>query len=429
MSAGSRRQVPAGLVLALVLGAPANAAAHRDVAVGSGPLFVGATAPRIERQRIVLTCRDEDAGPVCEFEAHYAVANRTTQELVARGVFLGRRARQLQISTDEPSTTAVLDLEAMLPLKTRARGLLCTNTLAVFFTAPPADECLMRSSVPPLPLWTGRAFALPLAPGQTRWLAATGTLAPGVVHHHPQPKPSAWTRHPLLGHQRERVYHLDYWLDSSLALLTTDDASPLSARPLYDIETEVEVRLPTAWAARVISPWRPQPDRPLDAQAWRMLDDGGWHVARERFSSKNLPTALSIEIRRVPSFWRLGGAFIGAGVTLTDVVEERIRVGYELKLGSSLSSNGGLASISVDTNWEQLAIVTPGLELTTPMLDPVPSLGLGVGLPIMLAPERAVGVRGSLGVHFYGMGVVASYDWFHSESAHSQWTLLGQLSL
>lgn len=421
--------MPAGLVLALVLGASANAAAHRDVAVGSGPLFVGATAPRIARQRIVLTCRDEDAGPVCDFEAHYGVANLTPQDLLARGVFLGRRAHQLQVSTDEPSTAAVLDLEAMFRFKTRARGLLCTNTLAVFFTAPPANECLMRLSVPPLPRWTGRAFALRLAPGQTRWLAATGTLAPGVVYHHPQPKPSAWTRHPLLGQQGERVYHVDYWLDSSFALLAADDDTPPAAWPPYDIETEVEVRLPTAWAARVISPRRPLPGRPLDAQAWRMLDDGGWHVARERFSSKNLPTGLSIEIRRAPSFLRLGGAFIAGGVTLTDVVEERIRVGYELKLGSSLSSNGGLASISVDTNWQRLAIVTPGLELTTPMIGPMPSLGLGVGLPIMLAPERAVGVRGSLGIHFHGMGVVASYDWFHAESAHSQWTLLGQLSL
>jgi hypothetical protein len=436
MSSWRRHGVGLALAWSLVVPTKARAADafERDVAVGSGPLFVGATSPRVERQQIVLTCRDEGNVPVCDFTARYAIANRTPHALPVTGAFYARHVRQLRLSTDDSSAGASLPAEAIAGLEARVHRVLCFNFLSVFFTAYPADECFpRRGSIQPMANWTERAFALPLAPQQTRWLAAAGTLEPGAALSSPWPEPPASTRHRLLGRQVERTYYINYWLNSGLDRDNGDavpDSSVMSA-----IETEVEVRLPAAWVASVRSPRQVfSPRRALSAAEWQTRDEDGWQVAHRWFSAENLPVALSIEIRRVPSFLRLGGAFSGAGSTLNGAVESRMRFGYELALGRTPPASMALASVSVDTNWRGLALVTPGFELATPMLELVPSLGLGVGLPVVLAPRRQLGLRGLLGVHFFGLGVVVSYDWFPRTmvtalAGGAQWTLLGQLSL
>jgi hypothetical protein len=58
----------------------------------------------------------------------------------------------------------------------------------------------------------------------------------------------------------------------------------------------------------------------------------------------------------------------------------------------------------------------------------IPSVGLGVGVPVQLAPDLRVGGRVALDVHFPLIGFVAALDLYPTAGLY-QVSLLGQVGL
>lgn len=400
-------------LLAASIGATTQARADtlraRNVAAGSGllfPLRSDATTP-VETQHVVLTCREEGERPVCEFSASYRIANRAPDASDVVGAFYGRHARAVRIATNGSSVAAQLGPTDVEAIEDQVRERFCGGLQSISFTNAPGVECTGDHGPARLDAWTHGELAVRLEPGETRPVVVTGTLYPGRSDGGDE----SWmpSRHPLLGKMAVEEYQLDFWLGTAHR------------------ETEFEVHLPDGWDVRIQSPIR---RTKIEPDVWPSSHEGQMHVARRRFVGDALPEAVNILIERSPSFFRRGGPFIGVGGALGTAAGLRTRIGYELALGTKRLARATLVSLSVDTNWNDLAIVAPGLSLAVPLFGP--SLGLGLGLPVVVAPERRAGVRGILGVHVWGLGFVASYDWLPGTSnasrAQSQWTLLGQLS-
>lgn len=409
-----RQRFVLAAVLTLVVGTTTPARAdhveYRDAAVGTGLRFPASfdVPAHVETQHIVLTCRDERGAPVCDFTATYRLANRGTETEDVVGSFYGRHLRNVRVTADGPGTSALLRPADRVGVEEQVHERLCSNLLSIVSTAAPVAECAFRVQQP-LARWAHAEVALNLAPEETRSVSVTGTLEPGRSDD----RDESWmpSRHPLLGHLAVARHDLDFWLASVGGV------------------TEVEVRLPDGWDATVRSPSRAGEGR-LEVEPWSLLREGDRNVARRRFKANELPEAVNVVIERSPSFLRRGGPLVGVGGAVGTAAGLRMRMGYELALATRGVARATLASLSVDTDWNKLAIVTPGLGLALPLF--VPSLGLGLGLPVVVAPERRVGVRGMAGVHVWGVGFVASYDWLpetaNASRSQSQWTLLGQVS-
>ncbi|MDF2697461.1 MAG: hypothetical protein K0S65_5844, partial [Labilithrix sp.] len=316
------RRFVVGFLLAFIgvtTRARADHVEYRDVAVASGLRFPASfdTPSHVETQHIVLTCREERGAPVCDFTASYRVANRATEKEDVAGAFYGRRVRNLQIATDGSRSTTTLLPPDMVSIEEQVHELLCGNLLSLVFTAAPAAECALHHAQR-MALWTHGAFAAGLAPGETQSLIVTGTLEPGLSHT----RGESWmpSRHPLIGQLSVATYYVDFWLDSVRS------------------ETEFEVRLPDGWGVSVRSPTRAAEGRPahqrLEAEAWPLSREGELHVVRRKFAPDALPEAVSVVIERSPSFLRRGGPFIGFGASLGGTEGFRMRMGYELALGT-----------------------------------------------------------------------------------------------
>ena len=89
--------------------------------------------------------------------------------------------------------------------------------------------------------------------------------------------------------------------------------------------------------------------------------------------------------------------------------------------------------LAADSNLTDLLVISPTIEVVSPMLLPIPapSFGVGIGLPLEVQPSFRWGTRFQISVIYPLIGFVASFDAFRSHDSHqdeSRWTLLGQLS-
>jgi hypothetical protein len=93
----------------------------------------------------------------------------------------------------------------------------------------------------------------------------------------------------------------------------------------------------------------------------------------------------------------IGGTF-GVGV--------RGRIGYEVGVRPWL-----LGSMSLGTDFDEELTITPVIEAATPSAMVLPSLGLGVGAPIRVRPDSAVGLRIQL-VATWPVGFITTFDYW-----------------
>jgi hypothetical protein len=102
-----------------------------------------------------------------------------------------------------------------------------------------------------------------------------------------------------------------------------------------------------------------------------------------------------------------GGPFFGLGVGYADPDVAKLRAGWELFAPSYLAH-----AVAVELDGRRRTSVALTSELMSPLLMFLPSVGVGAGLPIQLAPELLVGVRGQLSVQLPYLGLVTTLDVF-----------------
>jgi hypothetical protein len=92
-------------------------------------------------------------------------------------------------------------------------------------------------------------------------------------------------------------------------------------------------------------------------------------------------------------------------------------------------------SITADTDFKRRLVLSPNIEAALPhitMIPFLPSLGVGVGLPIQIVPTATVGARVFGTVQLWAVGFVTAVDIFpglSSEEGRYQVSLMARASL
>ena len=351
----------------------ANVAASSHPAGPAGAVAVTPGTPLVvEREHLEIDCRTE-----CRFRATYAIVNPTAASVRTLAVFWGGGGN---IELSVPGKAArVLPDEELEAVKRAYRSL----------EEPP-------DSVPsPHP----EGIDLELAPGARVELVAHGELDAGWSGNRGYAVEPVYARHSVFQPARPfaGITTASYYLSP---IRTFRSAGPITlvVRPASDAVATLETidgrleALPLDSSGRAVI----APDR---ARMLHLSFDGrrSFHVGGP--------------------FVGIGGAFGGSGRGL------RLRAGWEIAAPSWL-----FWSATAETNASDLFVVTPLIEVATDQVLILPSLGLGVGAPIRIEPDRAVGARiqGSLGV--YKLGLIGVLDHYPSAS-ETIFSLLGQVWL
>ncbi|AKF10253.1 hypothetical protein DB32_007402 [Sandaracinus amylolyticus] len=207
-----------------------------------------------------------------------------------------------------------------------------------------------------------------------------------------------YARHPLLATPWVRVRRGFVWV-------RPDDLRFASIGP-----THVRVRVPEGW----------HPGADL-----RATDEA--RVLTYESPRENAPRRIGMELTRGSrgDFFRHGGPFLALGGTIDAGV--RGRVGYEIGLGEFV-----LVSVAVDTDFEEQAIVTPQVELASWGMVLIPSLSLGVGVPVRVTSTEdhpsTVGIRIESSATFFAAAFVATLDVWPGEGDFAL-SILGRVGL
>ena len=153
------------------------------------------------------------------------------------------------------------------------------------------------------------------------------------------------------------------------------------------------------YTARYPSKWSEIP-------GWQHRDEGD-----QRIATKTGPATKSeyFSPRLSTPAWKLvnGGPYIELGGTFDTGF--RARVGYEVGLRTWL-----LTSLAVGSDLDEDVIVTPLVEAASPSVVFVPSFGIGLGAPVRVLPDTAVGIRLQL-VATWLLGFVTTFDYWPSD--------------
>jgi hypothetical protein len=240
-------------------------------------------------------------------------------------------------------------------------------------TAPPRPDVEQGADL---------TFRLVAAPGSRHEIVVSGSargdpqfLDDGAVG----------ARHMLVATRAPKVV-VGYAFDNYLALSDRWHGSP---------PVEQVVTYPSGWAPPVVSP-----------ASWATRREGATTVlTRVTTVTEGRDLSLYVEVPLRWGGFRVGGPVLGIGGTTNGTKGVRGRLGFEVAAPSWL-----LYSLTADTDFAHRAIVTPMVEAASPVILIIPSVGLGVGMPVQVAPSVRPGARIQGDMQFYPVGLAVSGD-------------------
>lgn len=338
------------------------------------PLSARPTGLEVESEALRVTCEEAaGGGPTCRFEAIYRVHNPGAQAETVVGAFYGARAREVSIvaggrkadRTLTPEEGQALDeaLDATAGEQIRRRQNSLTST----------QEKVGRYG-----------FEAAFGAGERGTVEARGVLEPGQRFEPTGYRHAAVeSRHLLLGSEgRDRTWDLEYLV----APVWTWAGDPT-------IEVEVEVRGPY----RVL----------LGDGGWSREERDGAAIARGRWRAKDGPGALQILLTRDAPVLTNGGVLVGVGGAVGDHGGFRARLGYEAAAIGWL-----LVSAAAETDFQRRFQLVPAVEAASPAFFVLPSVGIGLGLPVQIVPEPRLAGRLQVSAMFFPVGVFAALDYY-----------------
>lgn len=155
---------------------------------------------------------------------------------------------------------------------------------------------------------------------------------------------------------------------------------------------------------------------------WRVETDADRQRPRDQLSGRYPSAELSRLWMQRPGV--MHGPALAAGVGFGPQIRARLRAGYELSIPDYM-----VYSVMVEGDAvEELALV-PAVEFSSPALwTIIPGAGIGLGAPVMLAPQPRPGVRVQAALHWMYVGLVGNVD-VYPRSGGAPLTLRGALML
>lgn len=354
--------------LAALLLAPAtlgNVAATPSKSWIGAPVTAARTPLEVRHERLRFECRTNGSGLSCSFDARYEIHNPAPVRQEVVAAFYSF------VSTVETVTFGGADVRVHLTAE---------EVQALEATLAEVDRTVRL----PTP---GNGMRLGLDAGGSGELVVHGSIEPEDLRHEPgYSTPAVYARHPLLG-ARESGPGKEYVIDYYIAPLWT-----WAGRP----DLEVEVVVPEGYRG------------------------GGKRV----FASGTAPATLSLRIEKPAPMVIHGGPKVAVGGSLGDDSGLRLAAGWEVA-----RPNWILYSIALETNARERHYVVPMVTAATDSIFVIiPSLGVGVGAPVEVAPDLRVGGRVAVDAHFTAVGLVTALD-LYPTSGTLQLSLLGQLGL
>lgn len=381
------------LVLALGLGlgagpAAANMAAPPPPARVSGLGSAGGPTPlEVKAADLVIDC--SAGADACRLEVTYQLHNPSTVTAGGTAAFYAVDTDDVIVTVDgQPSGKAIAD-DAAAELD------------ATVVAASGADLEPSR--------YGGRmsrhGFALSLAPDASAQIVVTGTIHPTERHRYYMAIPAAPARHRLLvrGGRTDRRVELQYFV------------APIRTWSGFPAAMTFTLKHPASWIATVDGATG------LDAQ-----QDGGVTVHHGRIATSE--PSLTIELETSARDPLHAGLLLGLGGQLDDAGGVRVRAGVEAGRGSYLAS----LALELERGDDTGVVIVPALTAASPWLLIIPSVGLGLGVPVRLRPSLEVGGRFLADLHFGPVGMLMALDYYPGMAADPrrfEVSLLGQLAL
>jgi hypothetical protein len=374
------------LVFALTGVAAANAPAPfiRVPGKEGGAFVLQPTALAVEHEELTFRC--EVGG--CDFEAVYHVLNPTDAREEVLGAFYGIASRRLTATADGRDARRTLTAE---------------QVRAVDDVVAAIDPAMAE----PGEKTARMGFGLTVDAHARATLVFAGRVEPATFGTRSE-QFGEFAFAPL------QVRHL--WLGTEARVDTSDEyeyaLSPIrgwAGSPSIDVVVRCD--RPDLWAE--------------GQQGWAVAREGGARVARRTIPARDA-SILRFSLVKPGTSLLLGGPLVGLGGRL-DAPELRGRLGYEVAYPWWL-----ITSAVVETSFQGRTTLVPLIEAATPdLVFLIPSLGLGVGVPVQLRTGEAtrVGVRTQLTVSFPLLSLVLPIDVFPGASTDGgQVALFGQAS-
>ncbi len=330
--------------------------------------LVGPAVPdadlRVSSQTVALRCREADDGAwpvgalVCALEARYLVHNDGTAAIVSRGVVILEHGAHLEVHRDGR------DISAPATAAERARW--SSEASEWGWRADGRGEVAIQT------------FDAAIAAGGSVTWTVHAEL---VIEHFSNPcaLPPIFARHhgfdgaPTFAHLRVTP--------------RLDPAAPL------DIDLELPRRVAVEDAHGELSPISPTR---APAGLWRR---------RQRLHVDGPGARASIDLSRGVRFAR-GGPMVAAGLDVGAGPRPRLRIGWEF----ATLRHWWIQSLALESDLRALTLV-PTTEVASPvLLTVIPSLGLGLGVPLRIFPEVRAGVRTQLSLGWPRLSLLGTFD-------------------
>lgn len=206
-------------------------------------------------------------------------------------------------------------------------------------------------------------------------------------------------RHPVLSERWQRVRREIVWI-------RPDDLRFGAVGP-----TSISVRLPEGW------------------EGSGDLHTEGDLVFSYASSAQDPKGPITLRLSRGSQgdFLRHGGPFLALGGTVD--AGFRGRLGYEVGLGEFV-----LVALGLDSDFEHQVIITPQVEIASWSMVLIPSISLGLGVPIRVTENAfypsTAGIRIESSATFFSVAFVATLDiWPGDPMTPYQISLLGRVGL
>ena len=389
MRATAHHYFALALALALALGLStllrpsagrANIAAAQPDPALLGELGLVAGGLRVTGEELTLSCAERRGRPVCDLLARYQLHNPSPRAQTLVAAFYGVYTENVRIVVDGRPAAAALTTEQIAALDARVEGVQHEQ----------AGRGSWRLGRGPRPELVRTGFALRARPGQRLGVVVTGRMHPGRFFVPSYARPAVSTRHIWLGSAPGSTdFNFTYLV---APIRTWGPAPPIRLRLRYPSAWKLSGTLAGARGVTPLAAGRRQGDlteirATIDGQAVDSVD-----------FSVTLP----------PPHLFHGGPLLGLGGTLDDSRRLRVRLGYEVAAPAWLFHN-----LNIETDFDQELLLVPTMHATTAgVFSVIPSLSVGLGLPIRVHSRPTAGVRLELTVQWPVLGLVATFDIF-----------------
>lgn len=381
----------AGACLGLALLAPpaaANMAAPPPPARVSGLAAAGGPGPlEVRAADLVIDCA---AGPAtCRLQVTYRIHN-------ANPASAGGGAAFYAVDTEDVTVT----------VDGQPAGYPVTADAADAFDATVASATGDPRALGDEPGLSRHGAALALAGGADATVVVTGVLHPRDRRRYYLSMPAAAARHRLFVHggRADRRFRLRYLV------------APIRTWSGFPAAMTFTLKQPAGWSASVVG-------------ATDLVTERAGGVVTQRGRIATDESTLEIELAVAPRPPIHAGLVLGLGGHVDDATGVRVRAGVEAGRGPYL------ASVAVEIERADDAtgvIVVPAVTVASPWVLIIPSVGLGLGVPVRLRPTTAVGGRFLADAHFGPLGMMLTLDYYPGMAADPrrfEVALLGQLTL